>query len=601
MDPKDEIKAKIDIVELIGEYLDLKKVGGGSFRCVCPFHQEKTPSCYVSSEKQIWHCFGCGEGGDIFSFLMKMDGVDFPEALRILGKKTGVEIQRFSSSHTNEKQRLFQLNQLVAKFFSTILEQSPKAALARKYVEARGIPSHLASEFRLGYAPDTWDALSLFLQKKGWPIREAVQAGLVLPKKSGVGFIDRFRHRLMIPLCDMRGDIVGFTGRAMRKEDEPKYLNSPESFLYKKGEVLFGLSLAKQAIRETGTVILVEGNLDVIASHKAGVKNIVASSGTALTESQLLLIKRFTNHLLFCFDQDKAGFQAAIRGMRLAREKEFRLDVIFLPPEKGKDPDEIIQKDPELWKKLVNQTIPAMEYLLKQLLHGRNLQDVQQKVEVSHLFLQELRFVPDVVEREHWLRVISDVVQTPKEELRAYFLKTFFSDSASLSPRSSKTDLFLKKTGKSEKAAETVLAVLLQDNQETKDLFADLQPEMLPQGMFQIIGKAIQSWYTFVDESSAQKSLFFGICESFRQHAQEKELISFVQALAMSGEKLSTQLSTDQVREQFTDALKVLKQEHLRQQREALERQIRQAESAGDTKTVEQLLKTYQELRSTIF
>src|SRR3990167_1354646 len=243
MDPKDMIKTKIDLVELIGEYLDLKKAGSGSFRALCPFHQEKSPSFHVSSEKQIWHCFGCGEGGDAFAFVMKMDGVDFSDALQLLGKKTGGEIPRFSSVQTNEKQRLLEINQIAAHFFQKILQDSAAAMSVRDYLQKRGIPLDLVQTFLLGYAPQAWDTLVQFFHKRGYALKEIEKAGLVIPRRDRPGYIDRFRHRLMIPLQDLHGNIVGFTGRVLSEQDNPKYMNSPESAVYHKGELLFRLSL----------------------------------------------------------------------------------------------------------------------------------------------------------------------------------------------------------------------------------------------------------------------------------------------------------------------------------------------------------------------
>ncbi len=351
MDQKEEIKTRVDIAELIGEYLTLKPAGGGSFKALCPFHAEKTPSFHVSKEKQIWHCFGCGEGGDCFSFVMKMDGLDFPEALRVLGKRVGVEVARFDTTASNERQRLVELNEFAAACYHKALLDSPNAAEARAYVERRGITPELLEKFRLGFAPDAWDGLSKFLERKGFRLAEAERAGLVQRRRSGQGFLDRFRCRLMVPLRDHHGSVVAFTGRLLpspltpplaggeTREVGPKYLNSPETAVYHKGELLFGLDLAKSEIKEQKAVVIFEGNLDVIASHKAGIENVVASSGTALTQHQLDLLKRFTDTLVFSFDEDAAGFHAARRGIALARERGFQIKVALLPPEAGKDPD----------------------------------------------------------------------------------------------------------------------------------------------------------------------------------------------------------------------------------------------------------------------
>ena len=293
MDPKDEIKQKLDILDLVSEYVALKPSGSTGFKGLCPFHSEKSPSFHVSQDRQNWHCFGCSEGGDCFSFVMKMEGMTFPEALMHLGKKVGVEVRRLPTAETNTRSRMLQVNDLAQKFYRKVLIDSPKASAARAYVEKRQIPTELAETFGLGYAPDDWDTLSQFLLKHGFSEGELLQAGVSMRRKQGSGVIDRFRNRLMIPLRDHHGNTVGFTGRSMPGDEQgPKYMNSPETPVYSKTHLVFGLDLAKQPAREAGAMVIVEGNLDVVASHKAGVANIVASSGTALTQEKLELIKR---------------------------------------------------------------------------------------------------------------------------------------------------------------------------------------------------------------------------------------------------------------------------------------------------------------------
>jgi len=304
MDPKDEIKEKIDLQELISEYLPLKPSGSGSFKGLCPFHTEKTPSFNVSPDKQIWHCFGCSEGGDCFSFIQKMEGMTFPEALMHLGKRVGVEVTRFSSKEGNEKQRALEMHEHAETFYRKVLTDGNGSSAARAYVLKRAIPEELAVKFGIGFAPDEWNALAAVLLKRGFSETEIVQAGLGLKKKSGSGIIDRFRNRLMIPLRDRHGKTVGFTGRILPGSSDtgPKYMNSPETVIYRKSRLVFGLEFAKTACRERGTIIVTEGNLDVVASHKAGVENSVASSATALTEEQLALMKRYTDTIIFAFD-----------------------------------------------------------------------------------------------------------------------------------------------------------------------------------------------------------------------------------------------------------------------------------------------------------
>ncbi len=421
LEPKEEIRAKIDIVELIQEYLPLKQAGSVSWKGLCPFHGEKTPSFHVSRDKQIWHCFGCGEGGDCFAFVMRMEGMEFPEALRHLGEKAGVEVAQYSSVQSNEKQRLLAANAFAAQYYRAVLAAPTGGAVARAYLAQRGIPDSLAAAFGLGYAPDGWDALALAFAKKGLTEADGERAGLLMRRKQGGGCIDRFRNRLMIPLRDAQGNVVGFTGRAFGPNADaqgPKYMNSPETAVYRKGAILFGLDLAKRHIREAGRVIVVEGNLDVLASHKAGVGNIVASSGTALTDMQLTLLKRYTNTVVFSFDADAAGFKAAQRGIALARGLGLDVRAAVLPAEAGKDPDEAVQKDPALWRAAVERTVPIMQYYVDRAIAGRDLNDVGDKRAVWAFLKPEFAHITDVVEREHWLQTVADVLRMDVAHLR---------------------------------------------------------------------------------------------------------------------------------------------------------------------------------------
>ena len=270
MDPKDEIKTKIDVAELIGEYVPLKTAGSGSLKGVCPFHAEKTPSFHVSRERQIWKCCGCDKGGDIFSFVRELEGMTCPEALRHLGARAGVEIPDYRpTKDTDKRVILLTIHAQAAAFYSTLLHESPRGQVMRDYIASRGIDRTLAEKFKLGASTNDWDTLSSYLLKKGHSEHILVESGLSLRRKSGSGLIDRFRSRLMIPLCDATGNVVGFTARVLpgAPSDQAKYMNSPETPIYHKGSLLYGLHLGKTAIRRTGEVIIVEGNLDVIASH----------------------------------------------------------------------------------------------------------------------------------------------------------------------------------------------------------------------------------------------------------------------------------------------------------------------------------------------
>lgn len=416
------MKSKLDIEQVISEYIQLKKAGT-RFTGLCPFHSEKTPSFSVSPDMQFWYCFGCNEGGDVISFVMRIEGMDFPEALQMLAKKAGVQIDSYDPKASSEKQRLIQINTWAAKFFHEVLLKSPQAERARAYVEQRGLADETVEGFMIGYSPDSWDATMEFLRKKGFRDEEIFKAGLAAKKERGTGYFDRFRGRLMFPIRDVHGNVVAFTGRIMPKADgsedieAAKYVNTQQTLVYNKSAILFGLDKARQAIRKEGLSVVVEGNMDVIASHQADVRNVVASSGTALTTEQLDILKRYTNRLVLSFDADEAGERAARRGIELAVAKGFTVRILRLPPDAGKDPDDCIRKDAELWKKAIDDAIPFMEWYIALAKERTDFSDPDAKKEAAGALIREVSKLPDSVERAHWVRELSEIFQTPEPDI----------------------------------------------------------------------------------------------------------------------------------------------------------------------------------------
>ncbi|MDP4000426.1 MAG: DNA primase [bacterium] len=362
----EDIKTRLDIAQLIGESVPLTKAGR-NFKGLCPFHNEKTPSFMVSPERGSWHCFGCDEGGDIFDFVMKRDRVDFPEALRMLAKRAGVELKGFDAKAGKAKQRLFEANEIAVKYFQAALAHKA-GKTAREYLKSRGVSAGTAGQFRIGYAPDDYDALVNALKKKSFTGKELVDSGLALAGRQGNRQpYSRFRGRLMIPITDVQGVTRGFTGRVLDPEaKEAKYVNTPETQVYHKGNLVFALDLAKDSIIGTETAVLVEGQMDVIAAHQAGMKNVIAVSGTALTEDQLRLISRYADNLVLALDADDAGRKAMLRAVELVGDRELELKVADLGG--AKDPDELIAKDPKAWEKAVAEAQPVIDYLMNEAL-----------------------------------------------------------------------------------------------------------------------------------------------------------------------------------------------------------------------------------------
>lgn len=368
MSDVDDIKGRLDIVQVIGESVPLRKAGR-NFKGLCPFHSEKTPSFMVNPERQSFHCFGCDEGGDVFDFVMKRERADFPETLRMLAQRAGVELKGFDAKAGKQKQRLFDANEAAARYFQAVLGHATGAA-ARDYLKERGISKATLTAFRVGFAPDDFDTLVAALKKKGFTEPELVDAGLAA---KGRGVYARFRGRVMIPITDGQGVIRGFTGRVLKPDaKEAKYVNTPETTIYHKGKLIFALDRAKDAIIQTDTVVLVEGQMDVLAGHQAGTDNVVAVSGTALTEDQLRQLSRYAKTLVLALDADEAGHKAMLRVVELIGAQDLaELELKVADLDGAKDPDELIAKDPQAWQRAIEEAQPVIDFLMADALATR--------------------------------------------------------------------------------------------------------------------------------------------------------------------------------------------------------------------------------------
>ncbi len=419
--PVDEIKERLDIAEVLSEYVKLIPSGPTRFKVLCPFHHEKTPSLMVSKDRQTWHCFGCGKGGDMFTFVQEIEGAEFPEALRILAKKANVELKPVNPELHNAKTRLIDLLKLSASFFRKVLTDAEGAAVARKYLATRGVTDDTAEDFQIGYSPTTWDGALGFLVKRGFTEQEAFDAGLAVKREKGTGFYDRFRGRLMFPIRDVNGTVVGFTGRILEEVEgdastNAKYINTPETLVYRKGNVLYGLDMARHAIKQAGLAVLVEGNMDCLASHQAGVENVVAVSGTALTEQQVRLLKRYTSSIALAFDADLAGGDAARRGIDQALAADMKVTVITIPD--AKDPDELIKKDPAKWRNAIAGAERIVEYSFNRAFRNADLTDVDAKKGIARQLLPVIARLPDPIEQSHYLQMLGSKLSVGEESLR---------------------------------------------------------------------------------------------------------------------------------------------------------------------------------------
>ncbi|OGE64403.1 DNA primase [Candidatus Daviesbacteria bacterium RIFCSPLOWO2_02_FULL_36_7] len=412
MDDVDLIKEKINIVDLISEYLPLKKAGV-NFKASCPFHNEKTPSFVVSPERQIFKCFGCSKSGDIFTFLIEKEGMEFKEALEVLATKAGVTLQKKTDEKKDFKDRLFEINLKAQEFFHYILTKHTLGKKALEYLLVRGITDETIEQFGIGYAPNSWESLTRFLLKRGFTHQETIDSGLGVASKSGS--YDRFRGRITFPLIDGKGKLRGFSGRVLLPA-EPKYINTPQTAIFDKSNFLFGLNLAKTEIRDKKEAILVEGEMDVVLPFQAGFKNIVASKGTALTEGQIDLIKKYTQNLSLGFDMDLAGDSACRRGIEIADKAGLDIKVIQL--EGGKDAAELVKADPAFLQKAIDSAMPIYDYYLLSVSRRYDSKNPSDLKKVGEELIPVWAKITDDLVRERYIQRLSAYLKTDEKIIR---------------------------------------------------------------------------------------------------------------------------------------------------------------------------------------
>lgn len=403
-----EIKDRVNIADLIGNYVELKS-SGSNLKGLCPFHQEKSPSFMVNEERQIYKCFGCGDGGDVFTFLERIEGFNFRETLEYLAEKTGIVLKKNNAQDweklKDQKTRIYGLNRATASFFHFLLINHPSGKRALDYLINRGLSTESLKKFNIGYAPPNY-------QLRGWLFKK----GFNDLDLAGAGRPEKFRDRVMFPLKDALGNIVGFTGRSLDDQNQPKYLNSPETQIFKKNKNIYGLSESKDTIRQLKSIILTEGQMDVITSHQAGFCNTVASSGTALTIDHLKILRRYSEELILVFDNDEAGQKATLKTIELAQGMDFNLKTISIP-EEFKDADEAIRTNPELWGKAINEARPALENIILKETGNSDKIDATKKKVVAKKILPIIKLLKDPIEKSHYLNFLATVLVVPESAL----------------------------------------------------------------------------------------------------------------------------------------------------------------------------------------
>jgi DNA primase len=416
----DNIRERTDIVEVVSSYLPLKR-SGVNHQGLCPFHQEKSPSFNVNSARQIFHCFGCGVGGNVFSFLMRMEGLSFPDAVRRLGEKVGVEVEEEAVSpeevrRRDERERILRINEVAGEFYQQLLLTDEEGALGRRYLRKRGYESETVRTFQMGFAPGGWESLAKHLAGKSFSSEDSQKAGLVRPGKQDRGDYDLFRNRLLFPIHDLQGRMVAFGGRVL-DDSLPKYINSPETPVYHKGQTLYGLYQARDAMRHNGEALVVEGYFDVLALHRAGFAGAVATCGTALTADHARLLKRYADKVLLIFDEDAAGRQATFRAMDALLPVGLSVSVVSMPA--GEDPDSLLkEKGEEGFRLCLDAARPVLEVFIEDQLRV-NDESVEGRARAAEQALERIKRLPGDLERSLYMKRLAELTGLDVELLKS--------------------------------------------------------------------------------------------------------------------------------------------------------------------------------------
>ena len=575
MDTVEEIKSKLDIVDVISEYIQLKRAGT-SFKARCPFHQEKAPSFFVSPEKQIWHCFGCGAGGDIFGFVMEIEGLDFPEALRILAKKAGVEIKTYDRQAVSQKTKLIDICRLSAEFYHKVFWQSPLAEQARKYLKQRGLNKKIINEFQIGFAPDKWDLVFKFLTKRGFSPKDIEIAGLVIKRQER--YFDRFRSRIIFPIADVHDQVVGFTGRVLpgvKDEDKmAKYVNTPETPIYVKSRILYGLNKAKIHAKRQNSLILVEGNMDVLACAQAGYENTVCTSGTALTQEQIKILQRYSQNIILGFDVDLAGQAATQRSIDLLLQQDLNVKVLNL--EKGKDPDECIRENLKEWKRAVKNPQPIMEYYFSLAFHNKDLKKIEDKKQIGKTLLPIIAKLGDPVEKDLWLKRLSSDLNVSEISLRDALRRV----KSPIAIKQGLVEGTLEKVSGEQQAAERFLALVLKYPEQGEMFVKQIILDMLITPKTQDVVREIKECYI------KRKKIDF---VKIKKKTRGEETANYLDFLLFLAEKEFKDYSLPEIEKELKDTFNLLKKRYLNRRMEKLVFELKEQEKKSDKTEVEKL------------
>lgn len=600
MNQSEEIKSKIDIVDLIREYIPLKAVGA-NFQALCPFHQEKSPSFVVSPDKQIWHCFGCGRGGDIFSFVMEKESLNFIEALRLLASKAGVVLHYDNSQNYSQRNRLLDILALANKYYQHLLME-PLGKAALDYLLKRNLTLETIRDWHLGYSLGTetgkWDSLYTFLKKRPlqgqkYTDEEIFAAGLTIKKKQkSTGetslrspYYDRFRGRIMFPIWDVNDNVIAFTARinpAQEKEEKlGKYINSPQSLVYDKSRVLFALNKAKMAIKEQDLAIVVEGQMDVISSHQHGFQNIVASSGTALTMEQVKLLHRYTDNVALLFDMDQAGQLAMDRGIKEVLRQGLNLKIIILP--EYKDPDECLQKKPAVFQQAIAEAQSMLDYYFSKISKDVDLQEIDNKRQVRDQMFKMIALVSSKTEQGYWLKKISEELGFFEDDTREEFLKWSEKNKSGFQKEPEKELAPPPRANREDKLAESLLALLIKFPEFINYSVNNLEPKDFSASDLAEFYKNFIIYYN--KEANLDYENLKKYFTSLTTNASQ-----LLDKLILLGEKDFYSYEGPQVKTELINIISELKKYSKHRKINQLQRAISQAEKDGEQEDLEKLM-----------
>jgi DNA primase len=593
-----EIKNRLNIVDVLGEYIRLEKAGA-NYRALCPFHNEKSPSFMVSEERQSWHCFGCQKGGDVFSFVMEIDGLEFREVLKMLAEKAGVDLKGYDPKKTEEKNRTFEILELATKFYEIQLWQGHGRDKILKYLRDRGLKDQAVKDFRLGYAPPGWRNILTFLTGRGFSVDEIMRAGLIAQKKEvrnsnitdlNTKYYDRFRDRIMFPIADAQGKIVGYSARVSPGGDESqaKYVNTPETEIYHKSRILYGIDKAKGEIRKLDFALLVEGNMDVIAASQAGLKNVVAVSGTALTTEQIQIIKRYCSKIKMFFDMDSAGEAATKKSLKLCLASDMAVEIVSLPH--GKDAAELAKDDARKLIESVAESKSAIEHFFKIAVSRFDKNKVEDKKMIANYLLDIVADIPSVIEKNHWIKKIAAEIETSESALTDMLKKANLRERASSVSQENEKDAFISRK-KMEILTDEIIGLALS--------YPDIWKILVRAGSEEAFVSKDNLLNLMIARGEELEFDFESLLKNLENKPHEirrAERLFFQKKFRPNLENYLEEVGLDDIRKDFEACMREIRKETMREKLSKISNDIRSAEEKKDKLALEFLQKEFQKV-----